>query len=178
MQTYFRIRKVRICFITHCISMDWKAECKRVMCGDNKPFYLGHLNTCRTLDLSRFCLIVPSLTLMPDTAENIHRQPFLFFLSFWTTHFLSGLYSISFGSSVVCSFCDSNRMSHLLMSLNQTVDTLVFTSFRLPNITARHLIRCNTLQETDLKKKLPSRIGIAGVRVPSLFNPKNIESYS
>lgn len=70
-------------------------------------------------------------------------------------------------------------MSHLLISLNQTVDKLVFTTFRLPNITARHLIGSNTLQETDLgKKKLPSRIGIAGVRFLSLFNPKNIESYS
>jgi hypothetical protein len=69
-------------------------------------------------------------------------------------------------------------MSHSLMSLNQTFDTYVFTTFRLPNITARHLIGCNTLQETDLKKKLPSRIGIAGVRFLSLFNPKNIESNS
>jgi hypothetical protein len=78
-QRYWRIRKVRICSIMHCILMDWKAECKIVMCGDNKPFYLGHLNTWRTLVLSRFRLIVPSLTLMPDTAENIHRQTFPFF---------------------------------------------------------------------------------------------------
>jgi len=39
------------------------------------------------------------------------------------------------------------------MSLNQTVDKLVFTTFHLPNITARHLIGSNTLQETDLKEK-------------------------
>jgi len=65
-----------------CILIDWKDERKIVMCGDNKPFYLGHLNTWRTLVLSSFRLIVPTLTLIPDTAENIHRQPFLFFLSF------------------------------------------------------------------------------------------------
>jgi len=66
----------------HCVKMEWKAECKIVMCGDNKPLYLDHLNTWRTLVLPSFRLIVPSLTLMSDTAENIHRQPFPFFLSF------------------------------------------------------------------------------------------------
>jgi len=44
-------------------------------------------------------------------------------------------------------------MSHLPMSLNQTVDKLVLTTFRLPSITTRHLIGSNTLQETDPKKK-------------------------
>jgi hypothetical protein len=79
-QRYGRIRKARICSNMNCILMDWKAECKIVMCGDDTPFYLGHLNTWRTLVLSSFRLIVPSLTMIPDTAENIHRQLFPFFM--------------------------------------------------------------------------------------------------
>ena len=145
MQRYWRTRNARICSIMHCILTDWNDQCMIVMCGDDKPFYLGHLNTCEYFSSIKFssdCTFFNSYT--RHSRKKIHRQPFPFFLSFWTTHFLSGIYSISSGGSVVCSLFDSNSMSHLLMSHNQTVDTPLFTTFRLPNITASHPIGCNT----------------------------------
>jgi len=61
------------------------------------------------------------------------------------------------------------------MSLSQTVDRLVFTTLRLPNITARHLIGCNTLQETDLKKCYLPESPLPEYDSFLLFNPKIIE---
>lgn len=157
MQKYWGIRKARVCSIRHWILMEWKAECKIVICGDKTilPRPLEYFEEYSSIKFSS------DRTCFNSDTRHSRKYPsstFPIFSCHFELHTFCRGYTalvpeaVRYGPFVtrtawVSCWCPSTRPS-------------IYSCSPLSS----HLISCNMLQETDLKnKKFPSRIGIAGV---------------